>query len=388
MDSYSALLLPPSLFGGLELFCPCLKPGRSGPEYDKRLRRMRCQLVNNVYATEVALFFLQADASNKESLYYAEYESKMTAIATVLEQVLTRGDQNVRETARVELIKAAEDTESFLRVFFEKEELDFKAEAARRVANTIAALASRGVPRKTLLTAQAGLQEVMNSCAGFSEKRARKRINALDELTNNWDAAKSTVSAYYDLVGKGSLELLDLVNAYQNEMEVFESDLDDKVQEATGRWQQIRSQSKYRAVVSTDEDVPNTPPRPNQSGIGINDLNPAEAFKNTGMSMEKLGKGIVNAPFKAVTLASSGLSGAVGVVDRAAERAVTGASKLASDGASKVRLVGSQVSTGLSKTIQGSNGAKQFSPPKPPAKPIMPKASRPGGYFGIDQSGF
>jgi len=93
----------------------------------------------------------------------------MSEIFKTLENIQNKNTETAKENARVELLSALEKVNKFLRTFEEETE-EFKNEALRRatMAHEILETHNKDITRRTLVSAQASLQEIMNSAADVS----------------------------------------------------------------------------------------------------------------------------------------------------------------------------------------------------------------------------
>jgi hypothetical protein len=139
LEDYLSLLLPPKVCGG---FCPCLKPARSGPEYDKRFFLVRAQVDVAVFMARAVVIEGVAEKLNIESVRYSEYSAKMNNLFNSLSIISTRGNDAAREEARGELLAALEMISRFLKSYEEETE-GFRTESKRRLASMNELLNSR-----------------------------------------------------------------------------------------------------------------------------------------------------------------------------------------------------------------------------------------------------
>jgi hypothetical protein len=365
-------MIPPDPFSG---FCPCFKPVRAGDEYDSSVRRTTTKLINSTFMMQCALIETQAEEINAESSKYSDYITRMVAIHDSLDGIVTKGDAGARESARAKLQSAAEETDRFIKIYFESEAADFKAEAVRRIKLATDALSTRNLPRKALMNSQASLQEIMNSCAVESEKKAKKSLRSLDDLVESLRLAKTKESDYYSSLTGASNEMLDLTNEHQNEAELYTIDLEKKLGDATTRWRVVKKKSVCRAVVSFEDET--ALPQPLQTMSSPGDLlnDPSRALKQTSKSIEKIGKSITSAPLKGLDMMADGVA-------NIATSGVSGVANIASSGASKavdfagkgVEGVGRFATGGAKMAVQAGRdlvGAEK--PSKPPVKPSKKK---------------
>jgi hypothetical protein len=70
IQDYQILIMPPKVFGG---FCPCLKPAREGPEYDKKFLASYIKVVSTIYVTQAVLLENTADQMNMDAMHFGMY---------------------------------------------------------------------------------------------------------------------------------------------------------------------------------------------------------------------------------------------------------------------------------------------------------------------------
>lgn len=180
---YIALLMPAKVCGG---FCPCLKPARSGPEYEKRYLMSRTKVVSATFLAHSILIENKAEKFNMDSMHFADFANKMNNIFNVLSSISTKGGDESRENARGELLNSLEMVNRFMKSF-EEETNDFKAECRRRLASTNELLTSRtasgsdggAITRRVLVKAQSSLQEIMNTAAAVSLQKAKESMQVI-----------------------------------------------------------------------------------------------------------------------------------------------------------------------------------------------------------------
>jgi hypothetical protein len=97
LEDYEGLLLPPKVCGG---FCPCLKPARNGPEYDRKFFSTRAEVDVCIFMAKAIVIEGKAEKLNIESVKYAEYATKMNNLFNSLSIISTRGNDAAREEAR------------------------------------------------------------------------------------------------------------------------------------------------------------------------------------------------------------------------------------------------------------------------------------------------
>ena len=180
VHDYISLLMPAKVCGG---FCPCLKPARSGPEYEKRYLMSRTKVVSVTFLAHSILIENKAEKYNMDSMHFADFANKMNNIFNVLSSISTKGNDDQRENTRGELLNALEMVNRFMKSF-DEETTDFKAECRRRLTSTNELLTTRpadggAITRRVLVKAQSSLQEIMNTAAALSLQRAREAMQVI-----------------------------------------------------------------------------------------------------------------------------------------------------------------------------------------------------------------
>jgi hypothetical protein len=98
IQDYSNLIMPPKVFGG---FCPCLKPAREGPEYDKKFQITMSKVVSTLFVCQAVLIENQGEQLNMDSMHFADYSNRMNTLHTTLGSISTKGSEQAREGCRV-----------------------------------------------------------------------------------------------------------------------------------------------------------------------------------------------------------------------------------------------------------------------------------------------
>ena len=123
IQEYVVLLMPPKVFGG---FCPCLKPARFGPEYERQYLLTRSKVVAATFLVDAILIENKAEKFNMDSMHFADYANKMNSIFNILSNISTKGNEQAREQAKNELLQAFEQVNKFMKVF-EEETVEFRS---------------------------------------------------------------------------------------------------------------------------------------------------------------------------------------------------------------------------------------------------------------------
>lgn len=334
MDAYTEFMIPPDPFGGL---CPCLKPQREGPAYEKQMQRIQMRIMNSILMAQYALIEVRVHESMTLTSQCSESSIKISAIQDRLEMRYSKIEQHALDSARLKLLSIAEEAEVFARTHLESESIELKAEANRRVGIAIAEL-SRNLPYKSLVMNQASLQEVMNTCAASMERKAKAMLREIDDMIESLRNTKLKESEHMKTLMDPSVQMLDLMNEHQNESELFVIEIERKLDEVSNKWRQIKSQSVCRPVVSFEDEIPvHTQKQSASPGEILAD--PKKALKQTGKSIEKIGKGIASVPLKGFELVADGVDGFANIATSGANRVA----ELAGKGVEGVAKVSSEI---------------------------------------------
>jgi hypothetical protein len=383
IHEYEDLLMPAKLFGGM---CPCIKPARHGPDYDRQFVACRVKVVSTIFIAHAIIIENKAEKINMDSVHFADYTNKLNAIFNMLSSISTKGDDKARENAKAELMKAVEVVHRFLRSFDEETE-DFRAESKRRISSINELLSVRSndnqlpVSRRILVKCQSSLQEIMNSSAAVSMGKAREALVTLEALSSELKSIKmDQVQRFSEQEDKlASYNMMGKLHKLRDEIELVHSDTNSKIRDSMKRWNIVKSQSAPRPVVEYTDDGAsghNTPIRDNINNIITTTPETTKnMFFDTGKNLEQkfinLGKDFKQ--LGAITVKGGGavVSGTVNglgnVVDNGVGLVSTGASKTAKvfDSAAKrtVQHLGLEAEspkakyTGGKSLSAGSNGS-------------------------------
>lgn len=123
IQEYVILLMPPKVFGG---FCPCLKPARFGPEYERQYLLARSKVVAACFLVDAILIENKAEKFNMDSMHFADYANKLNSLFNLLSNISSRGNEQAREQAKNELLQAFEQVNKFMKIF-EEETAEFRS---------------------------------------------------------------------------------------------------------------------------------------------------------------------------------------------------------------------------------------------------------------------
>ena len=139
LEEYELLLNPPKILGGI---CPCLKPARFGPEYDRKFALVKAQALASAFMARSVVIEGKGEKLNMDSMRFSDYSNKMNNLFNTLSSISTKGNDATRENARNELLAALELVNRFMKSYEEETE-GFRAESKRRLASVTELLTSR-----------------------------------------------------------------------------------------------------------------------------------------------------------------------------------------------------------------------------------------------------
>lgn len=296
MVSYQTLIVPPKLFGG---FCPCLKPSRDGPEYEKKLLYTKAKMVSVVFLAQAVLIENKGEQHNMDSVQYADYVSKMNIVFKSLDDVKYGNNEKSLEAARKKLLAASEGVDRFVQLFGEYGgKKEFKQEAVRRIRQVQELLNNRPtgpdgnpqpISRRILIKTQSSMQEIMNSAAAISLTQAKDNLKNLESLTKLLKKSRDLELAQFSQMEEQLLEynLQDELARAREECEIMHSEASVKLKDATKRWTAVKNQSVPRKVVEYDDVAPSSS---GAVGAGVanmlnvkpmkpSDIDPTQIFK-------------------------------------------------------------------------------------------------------------
>jgi hypothetical protein len=361
VEQYKLMLLPPNICFGLNKCCPCLvKLQRSGVEYEKKLMTTHALLVESGYSVRLIVLEQAIDKMNTESMHYVEYVNRMNAIFNSLGSISTRGSDQSRDNARVQLLALLEQVDRFVKHYFPEEGENhlFRMEASRRVVQTGEILSSKpvrqsqgnpstpstGIHRRILVKALANMQEIMNSAVGIAAAKANEfaesnevELNTCARISGDLLVARDKrIKSISDLENRAlNLQLDDLIARIKEDGERRHNDALGKLREAVKRWKVVKTQSVYRNVAVYEED---------DSSSATAD--PMKVLNKTGKQMGDGLKKAANIPGNAAIGFVGGITGAVGAVTSGVKGAATGI-------ASGVKGAASGIAKGMTEAVDG-----------------------------------
>lgn len=339
--SYRDLIMPPKIFGG---YCPCLKPARSGIEYEKKLMIVKAKMASTIFLCQAVIIESHGEQHNMQSMHFADYVNKMNSIFNSLSEIKCTGGERGLETARKKLQPCIVSIEKFIANYEEDfAEGSFKAEAKRRLRSTQELLVSRqqadgdapstGLPisKRVLVKAQSTLQEIMNSAASISSNKAKEHLLQLDKLATDLKKARDQEVNIFNHLEDGMHEnnLMDMLHRLREDSEVVHSDANSKVRDAIKRWSSVKTQSVQRKVVEYEEEFDHPIIKNPQLSLGPPPiLDPAKLVKGAAFKINGVGQDFVTS---VVSVANSGAAGVKNIASVSANSAVKAGNIVASN---------------------------------------------------------
>ena len=384
IQMYQDLIEPRKIFGGL---CPCLKPPRKGPEYDRKYCWTTAHIVTSIFFPIAILADNKAESLNFESVRYSDYIIKMNDLFKILNKINNKSNEAAtREKVKIELLNAVDSVDRFVKFYFENNEDVFKKEVKRRlksIKELLEPIASNvdGTPassskvplgRRVIVKAQSSLQEIMNSAAAIALSKAKDSLYSLDDLTKILkryrDDELSSFNTLEDEIN--NKEFRNDLHRLREDSEIVYNDASSKMRDALKRWQSVKKESFSRPVASLEE--PNTN---NQSNNGLISPDPSKIGKNVAKFAGKSGE-VVGDVANGVTDAFRTVAGDF--------TQLTGAGfNIASSGASNVMNAGVGVVNMPAKMAKGILGFEDKQPEQPKEKNALSKAAN---FLGFEDS--
>ena len=327
IQEYEHLIMPPKLFGG---FCPCLKPARDGPEYDKKFRTVFARVIATLFVCQAVVIEHTGEQLNMDSMHFADYANRMNTLHSTLGSISTKGNEQAREGCRIEMLASVEAVSRFMKSFDVDTE-EFRVESKKRLASTNELLSTPvegGIGRRILVKAQSSMQEIMNSAAYVSMKKSKEALEQLEKLSSDLKSARdSEVASFNEMeVKMQESGLMDVLHRLREDSEAIHGDAASKLRDGIKRWNLVKKQSSPRPVAEyKEESVPSFQPSTSNADLSID---PEKLLRDTGTKIGQIGKMAVHMPGKAVgggvkaaiDMANMGVTGVV----KGGKGAVTG----------------------------------------------------------------
>lgn len=384
-EYYKLFYIKPKVFGGL--FSSCTKQRRQGNQYEQRLSIIKAKVVSATFLPIGILVDAKAEILNVESVKYSEYIARMNDIFSMLNAVITKGNESVRQKAKHDLYGAMESVKKFVEFYCDNDE-EFIMEARRRLRNIKDILKNNPQPvsddiassqpakppptalnRRSLVKVQSGLQEIMNSAALISLNKSKTSLYATDDiqqyLKRERDAEVELFTALEDeMHDEASVQIL---HRLREESEIVFNDANNKLREAGKRWNNVKGQSHPRPVAVIEEPLPAPP---------TTGFPPAQSLATTGKEIGNIGKKAANEGKKIATDAASGVKDMVQFVTadvgKGVVTGVTDAAKGFGSGAKNIATTALNVGN-IAAQLPGK-AAKEFLGLDEPPSPSPPAA--------------
>lgn len=229
IEEYARLIMPPKVLGG---FCPCLKPARNGPEYERTFFVVLSKIVSALFLSEILLIEYQVMRINNDSTRFIDYTNRMDALQSVLKFITTNNDDVSRENCRVELMTSAEQIIKFMD-FFEDDVQEIKAQSDLKLASILDLLSPKNsqnslISTRMLMKILSILQEIMNFIGVISMNKSIDTIlivfNLEMEQIQIWQAQKSSFLLMENKSKYSDKLVLDILNKLIRENESINND--------------------------------------------------------------------------------------------------------------------------------------------------------------------
>lgn len=256
IKEYMNLMMPPKICGG---FCPCLRPARQGPEYEKKFIITLAKVVSTLFECEAVVIEFCAERLNLGSMHFVDYISRMDIIYATLANICGKITDEGREACRIELLATAESVRRFLNLFgtdtielISYSEVQLSATSEILVAPAV----DWNIAKMVLVKAVSNLQKIMNAAAALCIGKAVEGIRTLNSLSFQLKVAYDcNVAAFYAIEGRISeRSLKDVLHTLVRESEDIHFNSTCKINEAASRWTAIKCQSNARPVIQYVQD--------------------------------------------------------------------------------------------------------------------------------------
>lgn len=308
--------------------CKCLKTRRIGIEYEKKLLIIKAKMTLAVYLPIGIMIEERAEITNNESIRFGEYVNRMNIIFKQLDSVKLKGSEITRDNARKDLLNFLKTVENFIEFYFDAEsDSEFRSNVRARLRKINSLLSdvqmkevvNEGntspskqnpkigiISRRTLVSAQAGLQEIMNSTASIANSKAKDNITVINRLEDVLQQAYTSQSNSF-IVMEDSLNKLGVyaeVSILRQDCETVQNDCKSKIKDAKKHWMEVKEKAKLRPVAVFEEPQ-------QQQGAAVPVVQDATKIADKATKkLKQVGKGGANVA-KEVT---SEISSAVGMV--------------------------------------------------------------------------
>eukprot|EP00607_Mallomonas_marina_P005129 CAMPEP_0182429162 /NCGR_PEP_ID=MMETSP1167-20130531/25560_1 /TAXON_ID=2988 /ORGANISM="Mallomonas Sp, Strain CCMP3275" /LENGTH=460 /DNA_ID=CAMNT_0024612521 /DNA_START=40 /DNA_END=1422 /DNA_ORIENTATION=- len=353
ITEYQLLLLPPKIFVG----CMCLKQDkRSGPEYESRLLTVHAKIIESTYILQIAMRSMECEKISENGKQYSAYASKMNALANTLEGMVVRNNKNAKD----EINTILESVEEFVRDFFANVMKESLNEANKRLKKTREILHpdhGKEVTKRSLVTAQANLQEIMNSAASVSASKSKEKMDQIDKEIELLKGATDQMNGAYKQLEEPMAEhrMDDLLDYHRTYAENLSTSLDSRLKQLKKIWKTIRGQSTYRPVAVYEIEMEDYKPAnvATITGSGVS----GAMGSTVGAAASGAGKVSFKAVGAAAQIAVHAVSAPTKVVTSAGSMAVKGVSEGVTYGvkgvSSGVKGVSDGVTAGVSSGVKG-----------------------------------
>jgi hypothetical protein len=299
IQSYQLLIVPPKPFGG---FCPCLKPARDGPEYDRKFFSTKAKMVSSVFVSYAILILKKGEEVSSRCSQFDVFVDDMNRVFNPLCEIkCVSSDPKHLENVRHKLLKELDNVDKFIQLHADRSgKPEFKVEAVRSIrkvqdllvtkaaasassGDTSSASTTTSVPigRRILIKAQSTLQEIMNSAAAISASEGREQLEMLENLLKTLKKSRdSEVSQFNSMEEQmNELTIIDVLSRLREGSEIIYSDANSKIRDCIKRWQNIKNKSTQRKVAEFTEEA-HSSDRGSSSFNPVSIGNPASLISN------------------------------------------------------------------------------------------------------------
>ena len=250
INEYVNLLVPPKVCGG---YCPCLKPSRIGPEYEKRFVIVLCKVVSVLFESEAVVIEFCGERLNLASMHFIEYLSRMNVIHGSLTAASDKVTEASREEARIELIAIVGAVKRFL-ISFNSDTIELISQSEdnlETISEILVAPAEWNVAQLVLVKVISTLQKILNSAVRIALDKAMENLHTLcsldQQLLRAWN---NGVALFCAIEGRVSdRNLIDILHTLVRESEDINYTTNTRIKGAIKNWTSIKCRSVQRPIM-------------------------------------------------------------------------------------------------------------------------------------------
>ena len=250
INEYVNLLVPPKVCGG---YCPCLKPSRIGPEYEKRFVVVLSKVVSVLFESEAVVIEFCGERLNLASMHFIEYLSRMNVIHGSLTAASEKVTEALREEARIELIAIVGAVRRFL-ISFNSDTIELISESEDNLdtlSEILVAPAEWNVAQLVLVKVISTLQKILNSAVKIAFNKATENLRTLNSLDQQLLRAWNTgVALFCAIEGRVSdRNLIDILHTLVRESEDIHNTTNSRIKGAIKNWTSVKCRSVQRPIM-------------------------------------------------------------------------------------------------------------------------------------------